>query len=52
MIEIFKALLIGFGVGFIFSIFKLPIPAPSVLSGVIGILGIFLGGFVYLLFFH
>jgi XapX domain-containing protein len=31
-------------VGLIFSIFKLPLPAPPVLAGILGIVGIFLGG--------
>ena len=34
----------GIIVGLIFSIFKLPLPAPPVLAGVLGIVGIFLGG--------
>ncbi|MDB4544411.1 DUF1427 family protein [Akkermansiaceae bacterium] len=34
----------GIIVGLIFSIFKLPLPAPPVLAGILGIVGIFLGG--------
>ena len=34
----------GVIVGLIFSAFKLPLPAPPVLAGVMGIVGIFLGG--------
>ncbi|OIJ21817.1 XapX domain-containing protein [Anaerobacillus alkalidiazotrophicus] len=43
MQEIFMALLAGLIVGFIFAFLKLPIPAPPVISGVMGIIGIFLG---------
>ena len=48
MQEIMMALLAGFVVGMLFSLLKLPIPAPPVLSGVMGIVGVYLGG----LFFH
>ncbi|KGX86382.1 XapX domain-containing protein [Pontibacillus marinus] len=34
----------GFLVGFVFALFKLPIPAPPALAGVMGIFGIY-GGF-------
>ena len=47
MMEIFLALLSGTVVGLIFSALKLPLPAPPVLSGVIGVLGVYLGGIVY-----
>ncbi|MFQ5788591.1 MAG: XapX domain-containing protein [Thermodesulfobacteriota bacterium] len=40
---IIKALLVGLATGAIFSLFKLPIPAPSALAGIIGIIGIYLG---------
>jgi len=33
----------GIAVGIIFSLFKLPIPAPNALAGVLGIIGIFIG---------
>ncbi|AGK56076.1 hypothetical protein B1NLA3E_21690 [Bacillus sp. 1NLA3E] len=33
----------GFFVGFIFALFKLPIPAPPALAGITGIVGIYLG---------
>jgi XapX domain-containing protein len=39
-----SALAAGFLVGVIFSVLKLPLPAPPVLSGVLGIAGIYLGG--------
>ena len=47
MVEIVKALLAGLIVGFIFAAIKLPIPAPSALAGIMGIIGIFLGYLIY-----
>ena len=44
MIELLLALLAGFIVGILFSAIKLPLPAPPMLAGVMGIVGIFLGG--------
>ncbi|RLQ93470.1 XapX domain-containing protein [Falsibacillus albus] len=41
------ALLTGFIVGFIFAVFRLPIPAPPALAGITGIVGIYLGFKVY-----
>ncbi|MDG2488602.1 MAG: DUF1427 family protein [Roseibacillus sp.] len=43
MIEIVLALTVGIFVGVIFSAFKLPVPAPPAIAGVVGILGIYLG---------
>ncbi|RBW68678.1 XapX domain-containing protein [Bacillus taeanensis] len=43
MKEILLALLAGLIVGFIFAFLKLPIPAPPVLSGIMGIFGVYLG---------
>jgi XapX domain-containing protein len=43
MKEIFLTTLVGVGVGGIFSLFKLPIPAPPVFSGLMGIFGLWLG---------
>jgi XapX domain-containing protein len=43
MKEIFLTTLVGLGVGGIFSLFKLPIPAPPVFSGLMGIFGLWLG---------
>lgn len=34
----------GLVVGLVFRLMKLPLPAPNVLAGVLGIVGIFLGG--------
>ena len=47
MQEIFLALLAGLAVGFFFALIKLPIPAPPALSGIMGIVGIFLGYKLY-----
>ncbi|MDO2948904.1 XapX domain-containing protein [Aeromonas simiae] len=47
MNEVMLALVAGFIVGVLFSILKLPIPAPPVLSGVMGIVGVYLGGLGY-----
>ncbi len=44
MAELFLAILAGFLVGIIFSAIKLPLPAPPVLAGILGIVGIYLGG--------
>lgn len=43
MLEIIKATIAGMACGIIFSLLKLPIPAPPVLAGVMGIVGVFLG---------
>ena len=48
MQEVALALVAGFIVGILFSLLKLPIPAPPVLSGVMGIVGVYLGGLSYL----
>lgn len=41
------ALLAGFLVGVLFTWIGLPLPAPPVLSGVMGIVGIYLGGLAF-----
>ena len=43
MKQVVIAFLTGLGTGALFSLFKLPIPAPPTLPGVVGIIGIFLG---------
>ncbi len=49
--NMFKELLLststGVVVGFIFALFKLPIPAPPAIQGILGIIGIFLGYQLY-----
>ncbi|MCS3456207.1 XapX domain-containing protein [Aeromonas rivuli] len=47
MNEVLLAMVAGFIVGLLFSFLKLPIPAPPVLSGVMGIVGVYLGGVAY-----
>lgn len=49
--EIIYSLLTGFACGLIFALLKLPIPAPPVLAGVVGIVGVWLG-FVVVNYFH
>lgn len=44
MKEVVFALLAGAIVGIVFKLIRLPIPAPPVLSGVVGIVGVYLGG--------
>jgi XapX domain-containing protein len=43
MKEILYTTLTGAAVGGIFSIFKLPIPAPPVFAGLMGIVGLWIG---------
>lgn len=47
MTDILLALGTGALVGIIFSLLKLPLPAPPVISGIAGIVGIYLGGLAY-----
>lgn len=47
MIEALKSLGTGFVVGLIFATVKLPIPAPQVLAGITGIIGLWLGYMAY-----
>lgn len=43
MRDIILSTVTGFACGAVFSIFKLPVPAPPVLAGVMGIVGLWLG---------
>lgn len=43
--EVLLSIFAGFIVGVLFSAIKLPIPAPPVLPGVMGIVGVYLVGF-------
>ena len=43
MKEIFMTTLTGMGVGAVFALFKLPVPAPPVFAGLMGIFGLWLG---------
>lgn len=47
MNEAVLSLVAGLSVGVFFSLCKLPIPAPPVLSGVTGIIGVYLGGVAF-----
>ena len=47
MTEVLLALVTGAFVGILFSVLKLPLPAPPVISGLAGIAGIYLGGIGY-----
>ena len=47
MTEILLALVTGIVVGIVFTALKLPIPAPPVLSGIVGIFGVYLGNVGY-----
>lgn len=47
MQDVLLALVAGVVVGLIFAFLKLPLPAPPVLSGIMGIVGVYLGGMVY-----
>lgn len=51
MKEIVFSFLTGFIAGFLFSLLKLPIPAPPNIAGIMGIVGIFVGYFFYTLIF-
>ncbi|MDL4841216.1 DUF1427 family protein [Aquibacillus rhizosphaerae] len=44
MKELFLSLLAGLVIGVVFKLLKLPLPAPPVLAGVLGIVGVFSGG--------
>ncbi|MFZ5596734.1 MAG: XapX domain-containing protein [Bacillota bacterium] len=43
MKEILVSMITGLTAGVLFAVLKLPVPAPSTLAGVAGILGLFLG---------
>ncbi|MFZ4453022.1 XapX domain-containing protein [Salibacterium aidingense] len=47
MQEALLSLMTGLGVGLLFAVVRLPIPAPPALPGVLGIVGIFLGYKIY-----
>ncbi|GAD67988.1 MULTISPECIES: XapX domain-containing protein [Vibrio] len=47
MHDVILATFAGFVVGVLFSVIKLPVPAPPVLAGVMGIVGVYLGGVTY-----
>ncbi|OIJ11772.1 XapX domain protein [Anaerobacillus alkalilacustris] len=47
MKEILLSLLAGIIIGIVFKSLRLPLPAPPVLAGIMGIIGIFLGGLIF-----
>ncbi|NHC39969.1 DUF1427 family protein [Bacillus sp. MM2020_1] len=47
MRDVILALIAGLIVGLLFKFLKLPIPAPPVLSGVMGIFGVYFGGVLF-----
>ena len=46
MKEVILTLCSGIVLGGIFSLLKLPIPAPQTIAGIMGVVGIFLGYFI------
>lgn len=44
MKELLLSVLAGLVIGVVFKLLKLPLPAPPVLAGVLGIFGVFFGG--------
>ncbi|MDX8361008.1 MULTISPECIES: DUF1427 family protein [Bacillaceae] len=46
MKELVLSLLAGMIIGIVFKALKLPLPAPPVLAGVLGVFGVYLGGIV------
>ncbi|WP_404332032.1 XapX domain-containing protein [Mesobacillus maritimus] len=42
--EAILALIAGMVIGIVFKLIKLPLPAPPVLAGVLGVAGVYLGG--------
>ncbi|HHW09388.1 MAG TPA: XapX domain-containing protein [Firmicutes bacterium] len=43
MRDLLVSMAVGGAVGIVFAVLRLPVPAPSTLAGVAGILGLFLG---------
>lgn len=50
MKELLLSLGVGLIIGVLFKVLKLPLPAPPVLSGILGIVGIYAGGKIMELF--
>ncbi len=46
MKELVLSIIAGIAVGILFRFLKLPIPAPPVLAGVLGIFGVYFGGVI------
>lgn len=47
MKELLLSVLAGILIGVVFKFLRLPLPAPPVLAGVLGIFGVFIGGVVF-----
>ncbi|WP_034681854.1 DUF1427 family protein [Caldalkalibacillus mannanilyticus] len=47
MKELVLSVLAGLIIGIVFKLLRLPLPAPPVLAGVLGVFGVYLGGVVY-----
>lgn len=47
MKEIILSLIAGITIGLVFKGLKLPLPAPPVLAGIMGIVGVYLGGLIF-----
>ena len=43
IVQCIESLITGLVCGVVFSLINLPIPAPTVVAGIVGIIGIFLG---------
>jgi XapX domain-containing protein len=46
MKEAILALFAGVIIGIVFKVIRLPLPAPPVLAGVLGVVGIYMGGMI------
>lgn len=44
MKELFLSLVAGMIIGIVFKFLRLPLPAPPVLAGVLGVAGVYFGG--------
>lgn len=44
MKELLLSILAGMVIGVVFKFMRLPLPAPPVLSGVLGVFGVYIGG--------
>ncbi|GMB09823.1 XapX domain-containing protein [Thermolongibacillus altinsuensis] len=47
MKDVLLSLLAGLVIGVVFKFLRLPLPAPPVLAGVMGVFGVYLGGVVF-----
>lgn len=45
--EVLLATISGILIGVLFTAIKLPVPAPPVLSGVMGVVGVYIGSILY-----